>query len=64
MFRIGGKNPHTVYWSEQGKTDRFVCVAMSRSAARAVVHALNTTHDPYLDTLLTSLPIVPARGNE
>jgi hypothetical protein len=62
-FRTGTKNPQTVYWSAPDEPDRFVAVAMSGTAARAIADALNRLRPERPDTLLTSLPIVPARGS-
>ena len=64
-FRVGSKNGQTVYWDGK-ETDRFICVAMSPTAAEAIARALNAVaFDPGAD--LTSLdfawtcPTVPKR---
>lgn len=69
MYRVGGKNPHTVYWSDDDPAstvpDRYVATAMTPQAAVRVVIALaNLAADCGEEAMppwVTGLPEVPRR---
>lgn len=62
MFRQGGKNPHTVYWSDSDEpTDRFVCTAMTPAAAKSITIGLNWLYEKEKPIFVADLPSAPKR---
>lgn len=61
MFRSGGHNPHTVYWTEDSGPDRFVCAAMTPEGAVGMAGLLNAAGGDGHPDWLATLPMVPRR---
>lgn len=64
MFRVGSKNGHTVYWTDDTSStapDRFAFAALTPAAAEAAAEALNHAYQGWVPEWVRGLPEVPRR---